>query len=76
MNALFELYNGPVLVVQGALDPLNDAVGRALAFRNIRPNVDINLLQLGHCPMDESANEVAECVRKWAIGKGMCSDVV
>ena len=66
MNALLGVYKGPVLVAQGALDPLNDAVGRAVALGNIRPKITVNLLQLGHCPMDEGAAEVAACVQQWA----------
>jgi len=65
MNELLKIYRGPVLVAQGALDPLNDAVARAYAFQQIRPNVSIDLLPLGHCPMDEGAHLVADSVIDW-----------
>jgi len=58
MNDLLQLYSGPVLVAQGALDPLNDAVGRAATFGAMREGVQVSLLQLGHCPMDEGPREV------------------
>eukprot|EP01038_Epipyxis_sp_PR26KG_P014750 gene14750-19829_t len=56
MNELFsnDNYNGLVLLAQGSLDPLNDAVSRAYSFENIRNNITIDLLPLGHCPMDEN----------------------
>jgi hypothetical protein len=42
------------LIAQGALDPLNDAKARAKSFANIRNDIDVSLLELGHCPMDEN----------------------
>ena len=53
MNDLFREYKGPVLIAQGALDPLNNAPGRAQSFENIRQGVTVDLTPSGHCPMDE-----------------------
>jgi pimeloyl-ACP methyl ester carboxylesterase len=71
MNTLLAEYNGPVLVAQGALDPLNDAVGRAYALRTIRPGIHVMLMRLGHCPMDKGAAEVAQEVIAWAKKNGI-----
>lgn len=46
-------YGGPCLVLQGALDPLNDAVGRAKQLERTCQNVEVILLEAGHCPHDE-----------------------
>lgn len=48
-----ELYGGPVLVLQGALDPLNDAPSRARQITDACPSAQCILLQAGHCPHDE-----------------------
>lgn len=65
IDALLQCYKGPVLVAQGALDPLNDAVDRAGKFGAIREGVQVELMQLGHCPMDEDPKQCAEVVLKW-----------
>jgi hypothetical protein len=46
-------WRGPTLVLQGVLDPLNDARARAQALAKTCPNVKLVLLQAGHCPHDE-----------------------
>ena len=66
MNELFSEYTGPVLISQGALDPLNDSKKRAEQFKQIRPGVTVDLLPLGHCPMDEGPHLVAASILKWA----------
>jgi pimeloyl-ACP methyl ester carboxylesterase len=71
MNTLLGEFCGPVLVAQGALDPLNDAVGRAYALRSIRPGIQVALMRLGHCPMDEGAAEVGREVTAWARANGI-----
>ena len=58
MNDLFREFRGPVLISQGALDPLNDATKRARQFESIREGVTVDLLPLGHCPMDENPHLV------------------
>jgi len=66
MDGLFGDYGGKVLIAQGALDPLNDAKLRASMFANINPErVTVNLLPLGHCPMDEGSSEVAAAILRW-----------
>ena len=63
MNALFECFKGPILIAQGALDPLNDAVDRAKKFGSIREGVTVSLMNLGHCPMDEDPSQCAKVIR-------------
>jgi len=50
---LTEMYRGEVLLLQGALDPLNPAVERAELLRDLRPGVTVEIVQAGHCPHDE-----------------------
>ena len=71
MNDLLSDYKGPVLVAQGRLDPLNDAVGRAALLSGVRAGVDSMLLSLGHCPMDEGPQQVAKCVKEWSDKHGL-----
>lgn len=68
INDFFRIYDGPVLLAQGALDPLNNATQRALSFRAIRGNVLVDLLPLGHCPMDENPTLVASSIVRWMKG--------
>jgi len=65
VNVLLEEYTGPVLVTQGALDPLNDAPDRAAKFKAIRTGIDVDLLDLGHCPHDENGTAVAQSISEW-----------
>jgi pimeloyl-ACP methyl ester carboxylesterase len=58
-----KLFRGPVLVLQGALDPLNDAKKRADQIVKACPSARLVLLQAGHCPHDE----VPELVNKEII---------
>jgi pimeloyl-ACP methyl ester carboxylesterase len=53
-----DAFGGPALVLQGALDPLNDAVGRARGLAELCPNARVVMLQAGHCPHDEVPEEV------------------
>ena len=55
LNYLLDTSRKPVLVFQGALDPLNDARGRAAALKNACrvADVQVELVEAGHCPMDE-----------------------
>ncbi|GIL75483.1 hypothetical protein Vretimale_8119 [Volvox reticuliferus] len=55
-----EAWRGPTLVLQGALDPLNDARSRARQLGELCPNVRVQLLQAGHCPHDEVPEQVNE----------------
>lgn len=65
MNDLLREFSGSVLIAQGALDPLNDARARAKSFARIRSGVNLDLLELGHCPMDEEPFLVAGAISKW-----------
>ncbi|CAD7701138.1 unnamed protein product [Ostreobium quekettii] len=63
-----DLYGGPVLVLQGVLDPLNDAGDRAAKLDSSCPNVEVKLLQAGHCPHDEVPDEVNDEILQF-VGK-------
>ncbi|GAX72694.1 hypothetical protein CEUSTIGMA_g150.t1 [Chlamydomonas eustigma] len=61
-----DLFQGPTLVLQGALDPLNDAKGRAESLQRTCPdNVEVVLLQAGHCPHDEQPEQVNQGILKF-----------
>jgi pimeloyl-ACP methyl ester carboxylesterase len=60
-----ELYRGPVLVLQGALDPLNDATSRARQITHACPTAECVLLQAGHCPHDEVPDLVNAEIRSF-----------
>lgn len=54
LNALVAAFGKRTLVLQGALDPLNDAKKRAADLARLCPgNASVTLLQAGHCPHDE-----------------------
>jgi len=55
-----DAFQGPVLVLQGAKDPLNDAVGRATEIDRLCSNAEVVLLDAGHCPHDEKPEEFNE----------------
>ena len=71
VNDLFREFTGPVLISQGALDPLNDAISRAGQFKLVRDGVSVDLLQLGHCPMDEGPEQVGNSIKKWSKAQGI-----
>lgn len=61
-------FGGPVLVPQGALDPLTGAErsqGRAKLLATLRDLVSVALLDAGHCPHDECPAQVAAEIVKW-----------
>lgn len=67
INFLIDLFGGPVLVLQGRYDPLNDATGRAKSLQAACPgSVTIELVDAGHCPMDESADSVSLHIASFA----------
>lgn len=54
-------FKKPVMVLQGVLDPLNDAKKRALDLGAACPeHVEVRLVQAGHCPHDEQPEKVNE----------------
>ena len=64
---LVKEFGGPVLLLQGAKDPLNDAVARARALGAAVPGIEVRLLaEAGHCPHDEAPEEVAEAIAAFA----------
>jgi pimeloyl-ACP methyl ester carboxylesterase len=63
------MFEGPVLIAQGILDPLNDAKGRARMFGDLRFGIDVEEINAGHCPHDELPDEVANAIIKWLIAR-------
>eukprot|EP00878_Enallax_costatus_P025088 GHUV01026809.1.p1 GENE.GHUV01026809.1~~GHUV01026809.1.p1 ORF type:complete len:155 (+),score=40.44 GHUV01026809.1:964-1428(+) len=53
-----ELWKGPTAVVQGVLDPLNDAKGRAAQLSSLCPGLRVWEVQAGHCPHDEAPEAI------------------
>ena len=60
-------YGGPVSILQGALDPLNDARGRAAALAAAVPGASVRLFDAGHCPHDEVPEEMAAALDEFAM---------
>eukprot|EP00892_Ulva_mutabilis_P007297 jgi/Ulvmu1/493/UM001_0501.1 len=60
------LYRGPVLVVQGVLDILNDARGRAAKLEAAIPAARLVTLDAGHCPHDEVPELVNAAIADFA----------
>lgn len=52
------LYKGPVLIVQGVLDPLNNSAARADALEAAIINSEKVCIDAGHCPHDEVPERV------------------
>ena len=52
-NELLHKFNGPVLVAQGILDPLNDAKGRAKLLEGCYERTTVVEVEGGHCPHGE-----------------------
>jgi pimeloyl-ACP methyl ester carboxylesterase len=67
INFLIDRFGGPVLVVQGRFDPLNDAVKRANLLKAACPqSVAVEFVDAGHCPMDELASIVSSHIARFA----------
>ncbi|CAM9472094.1 unnamed protein product, partial [Phaeothamnion confervicola] len=64
-NELLGRFNGPVLVTQGILDPLNDARTRADMFAAVHPLVRVDRIEAGHCPHEENASEVCASIARF-----------
>jgi pimeloyl-ACP methyl ester carboxylesterase len=67
LNYLLDEFGGPVMVLQGALDPLNDAKGRAAKLGELT-KAKVVLLNAGHCPHDEVPEEVNAELEKFLKG--------
>ena len=61
-----DLYRGKVMVLQGVLDPLNDATKRAAQIVSACPQAALVSLQAGHCPHDEVPELVNEQIGRFA----------
>eukprot|EP00898_Chlorokybus_atmophyticus_P003492 jgi/Chlat1/4143/Chrsp27S04228 len=65
LNFLLDACGKPVLILQGRLDPLNDAGGRAKALAKVCRRVTVHLLDAGHCPHDEIPDVVNAKICEW-----------
>lgn len=70
---LNQLYKGPVLIVQGILDPLNKAGARADALEAAIHNSEKICIRAGHCPHDEVPEQVNAAIADFA-STVLCSD--
>jgi pimeloyl-ACP methyl ester carboxylesterase len=59
------VFTGPVLIAQGVLDPLNDAMDRMNRFASLREGITPDPIQAGHCPHDEQPGLVAKSIVTW-----------
>ena len=59
---LNDLYQGPVLILQGVLDPLNAAQDRADLLEQRLNNATKVCIDAGHCPHDEVPELVNEAI--------------
>lgn len=61
-------FGGPVLILQGCLDPLGDAEGKAKLLQSLCDGLQVKLLEAGHCPHDEVPeivnNEIISFIQK------------
>lgn len=57
------LYKGPVLIVQGVLDPLNSSAKRADALEAAIANSEKVCIDAGHCPHDEVPEQVNAAIK-------------
>eukprot|EP00177_Eucheuma_denticulatum_P000536 GFKZ01000960.1.p1 GENE.GFKZ01000960.1~~GFKZ01000960.1.p1 ORF type:complete len:692 (+),score=79.85 GFKZ01000960.1:3651-5726(+) len=65
LTELLQKYQGPLLVFQGDLDPLNDASGRAEKIRKQYPTSTVVHVQAGHCPHEEVCEKFVEAISAW-----------
>ncbi|KAL6779808.1 hypothetical protein ACKKBG_A13810 [Auxenochlorella protothecoides x Auxenochlorella symbiontica] len=63
-----EMYGGPVLVLQGVRDTLSDTRKRARALAAACSNVQVVMLEAGHCPHDEVPEEFNARLLEWMEG--------
>jgi pimeloyl-ACP methyl ester carboxylesterase len=64
-RSLESVFDGPVLIAQGVLDPLNDAKSRMDCLASLREGIDADPIQAGHCPHDEVPVQVAQSIVSW-----------
>lgn len=61
-------FGGPVLVAQGTNDKVSGparAQERADVFERLRPGVTVRRIEGGHCPQDDTPEQVAEAILAW-----------
>jgi pimeloyl-ACP methyl ester carboxylesterase len=64
---LNQLYKGPVLILQGVLDPLNNAAKRADLLEAAITNSEKICIEAGHCPHDEVPEQVNKAVLDFSV---------
>ena len=64
-NVYQGFWNGPTVVIQGMLDPLQNSNERIAGFTGLRTGIEKSPINAGHCPHDELPSECAEALYKW-----------
>ena len=65
IQALAHTHPLPVLMLQGALDPLGKAGERGTLLKTLCPTIELVLLNAGHCPHDEVPEQVNAVLLEW-----------
>jgi len=65
LNHLLDKFPGPMLLLQGQDDPLNDAKARAKSLTEACPRLEVELIIAGHCPHDEVPSIVNLHISDW-----------
>lgn len=65
INFFIDRYKGKVYVVRGIKDPLDKTAQRTEMLKRHCSNVVVKLLDAGHCPHDESPEEVNKLIIEW-----------
>lgn len=68
------LYKGPVLIVQGVLDPLNSSAKRADALEAAIENSEKVCIDAGHCPHDEVPEQVNSAIVDFMVATKRAED--
>jgi pimeloyl-ACP methyl ester carboxylesterase len=71
-----ELYRGPVLVLQGVLDPLNAAGDRARLLEQRIHRARKVCIDAGHCPHDEVPELVNEAIHDFIVNDVLSTEAV
>jgi pimeloyl-ACP methyl ester carboxylesterase len=60
-------FEGPILIAQGVLDPLNNSTDSMNRLHALRDGIDVAPIPAGHCPHDELPGEVAKSIAHWML---------
>lgn len=69
VDHLLEQLNRPLLMIWGEKDPWINARERGAKFKQHYPNLEEYYLNSGHCPHDDTPEEVNQIIRDWCSQK-------